>query len=95
MITPAGQEPRGTFIVYHGNEESAEPNPPLADVFVRAGISCCHCRVPGSTAGDKGERTMKAAVAASREVFTAARRRNGANRSTWWESLGAAWLRKW
>ncbi|MEX3934256.1 hypothetical protein AB4Y32_21075 [Paraburkholderia phymatum] len=35
-FTPAGREPRETFIVYHGNEESVETRLPLADVFVRA-----------------------------------------------------------
>ncbi|WP_086380985.1 alpha/beta hydrolase [Caballeronia sordidicola] len=71
VITPAGQEPRGTFIVYHGNEESAETKLPLADVFVRAGYRVVIAEYPGH-GRRQGERTMKAAVAASREVFTAA-----------------------
>src|SRR5215469_15286529 len=37
VVTPSAREPRGTFIVYHGNEESAETKLPLADIFVRAG----------------------------------------------------------
>jgi uncharacterized protein len=70
VVTPAGREPRGTFIVYHGNEESAETKLPLADVFVRAGYRAVIVEYPGH--GKRtGERTMKAALAASREALTA------------------------
>lgn len=71
VVTPAAGEPRGTFIVYHGNEESAETKLPLADVFVRAGYRVVIVEYPGH--GKRpGERTMKAALDASREVLSEA-----------------------
>jgi pimeloyl-ACP methyl ester carboxylesterase len=71
VVTPTGREPRGTFIVYHGNEESAETKLPLADVFVRAGYRVIIVEYPGH--GERrGERTMRAVVAASRDALSAA-----------------------
>jgi uncharacterized protein len=70
VVTPAGNRKRGTFIVYHGNEESAETKLPLADVFVRAGYRVVIAEYPGH--GNRaGARTMKAAVAASRQALAA------------------------
>jgi uncharacterized protein len=70
VVTPADREPRGTFIVYHGNEESAETKLPLADVFVRAGYRAVIAEYPGH-GNRSGPRTMKAAVAASRDTLAA------------------------
>jgi alpha-beta hydrolase superfamily lysophospholipase len=71
VITPVERDPRGTFVVYHGNEESAETKLPLADVFVRAGYRVVIVEYPGHGRRN-GDRTMKAAVAASREALSAA-----------------------
>jgi len=72
VVTPTEREPRGTFIVYHGNEESAETKLPLADVFVRDGYRVVIVEYPGH--GKRGgERTMKTVVAASRDALLAAR----------------------
>jgi alpha-beta hydrolase superfamily lysophospholipase len=71
VVTPTGRAPRGTFIVYHGNEESAETKLPLANIFVRAGYRVVIVEYPGH-GKRRGERTMKAVVAASREAFSAA-----------------------
>jgi uncharacterized protein len=70
VVTPAGREPRGTFIVYHGNEESAETKLPLANIFVRAGYRAVIAEYPGH-GRRTGPRTMQAAVAASREALAA------------------------
>lgn len=70
VATPTGHEPRGTFILFHGNEESAETKLPLAEVFVRAGYRVVIVEYPGH--GRRGgERTMKAATVASREALSA------------------------
>jgi uncharacterized protein len=70
VVTPAASEPRGTFIVYHGNGESAETKLPLADVFVHAGYRVVIVEYPGH--GNRpGARTMKATLAASREALSA------------------------
>jgi uncharacterized protein len=70
VVTPKGLDKRGTFLVYHGNEESAETKLPLADVFVRAGYRVVIVEYPGH--GHRaGARTMKAAVAASRQALAA------------------------
>jgi uncharacterized protein len=71
LVTPAGRAPRGTFIVYHGNEESAETKLPLADIFVSAGYRVVIVEYPGH-GRRHGERTMKAARAASREAISGA-----------------------
>ncbi|QGZ63364.1 alpha/beta hydrolase [Paraburkholderia acidisoli] len=78
---PAAGTPRGTVIVYHGNEESAETKLPLANVFVHAGYRVVIVEYPGH--GNRGgARTMRAALAASRDVFARTRAR--------WP--GAIWL---
>ncbi len=88
VVTPAGQTPRGTFLVYHGNEESAETKLPLADVFVRAGYRAVIIEYPGH--GNRpGARTMKAALAASREAFEATLTQWGGPIWLVGESLGA------
>lgn len=70
VVTPARRDPRGTFIVFHGNEESAETKLPLADVFVSAGYRAVIVEYPGH-GRRQGERTMKAALNASREALSA------------------------
>lgn len=88
VVTPAGHAPRGTFIVYHGNEESAETKLPLADLFVRAGYRAVIVEYPGH--GNRpGARTMKAALAASREAFEATLAQWGGPVYLVGESLGA------
>ncbi|MGF6771487.1 alpha-beta hydrolase superfamily lysophospholipase [Paraburkholderia sp. GAS199] len=68
IITPTTRQPRGTFIVFHGNEESAETKLPLADVFVQAGYRVLVVEYPGH--GNRpGERTMQAALDASRDAL--------------------------
>jgi len=37
VIAPAGREPIATFLVYHGNAESAENKQSLAELFARFG----------------------------------------------------------
>ncbi|WP_241766935.1 alpha/beta hydrolase [Burkholderia glumae] len=68
VVTPAGAAPRGTVIVYHGNEESAETKLPLADVFAHAGYRVVIAEYPGH-GRRAGARTMRAALAASREAL--------------------------
>jgi pimeloyl-ACP methyl ester carboxylesterase len=71
IVAPAEGSARGTFIVYHGNEESAETKLPLADVFVRNGYRVVIVEYPGH--GNRpGARTMKAALKASREALAGA-----------------------
>jgi pimeloyl-ACP methyl ester carboxylesterase len=71
VVTPKEKEPRGTFVLYHGNEESAETKLPLADIFVRAGYRVVIVEYPGH-GKRRGERTMKAALVASRDALSAA-----------------------
>lgn len=68
VVTPSDRQPRGTVIVYHGNEESAETKMPLAEIFVRVGYRVVIVEYPGH-GNRQGKRTMSAAVAASREAF--------------------------
>ncbi|GAB2919819.1 alpha/beta hydrolase [Paraburkholderia jirisanensis] len=70
VVSPAGRPPRGTFIVYHGNAESAEMKLPLADVFVRAGYRVAIVEYPGYGRRN-GTRTMKTTLDASREALSA------------------------
>ncbi|WP_321950698.1 alpha/beta hydrolase [Paraburkholderia bannensis] len=88
VVTPTRETPRGTFIVYHGNEESAETKLPLADIFLRAGYRAVIVEYPGH--GNRpGPRSMKAALAASREAFDATLARWGGPVYLVGESLGA------
>ncbi|WP_321816383.1 MULTISPECIES: alpha/beta hydrolase [unclassified Paraburkholderia] len=88
VVTPADRAPRGTFIVYHGNEESAETKLPLADIFVRAGYRAVIVEYPGH--GNRpGARTMEAALAASREAFATSIAQWGGPVYLVGESLGA------
>ncbi|GAB7537760.1 alpha/beta hydrolase [Burkholderia sp. 3C] len=68
IVTPDGAAPRGTVIVYHGNEESSETKLPLANVFVQAGYRVAIVEYPGH-GSRPGERTMRAALAASRDAL--------------------------
>jgi uncharacterized protein len=70
VVTPEAREPRGTFVVYHGNEESAETKLPLADVFTQAGYRVVIVEYPGH-GRRAGERKIEAAVASSREALSA------------------------
>jgi uncharacterized protein len=70
IVTPEGRAPRGTFVVYHGNEESAETKLPLADVFAHAGYRVAIVEYPGH-GRRAGARTIEAAVASSREALSA------------------------
>ena len=88
VVTPAGKRARGTFIVYHGNEESAQSKLPLADVFVRNGYRVVIVEYPGH-GNRSGARTMKAAVAASREALAGTLAQWGGPVFLIGESLGA------
>ncbi|KQR81729.1 alpha/beta hydrolase [Burkholderia sp. Leaf177] len=88
VVTPVARDSRGTFVVYHGNEESADTKLPLADIFVRAGYRVVIVEYPGHGRRN-GERTMKAAVQASREAFAAARSQWNGPLYLAGESLGA------
>ncbi|WP_253185486.1 alpha/beta hydrolase [Burkholderia plantarii] len=68
VVTPDGPAPRGTVIVYHGNEESSETKLPLADVFVHAGYRVVIAEYPGH-GRRAGPRTLHAALAASRDAL--------------------------
>ncbi|MBP0592216.1 alpha/beta hydrolase [Paraburkholderia sp. LEh10] len=88
VVTPAARMPRGTFIVFHGNAETAENKLPVAEVFMRAGYRVVMAEYPGQ--GNRpGERTMKAALSASREALDAACAQWGAPVWLVGESLGA------
>lgn len=68
VVAPETGTPRGTVMVYHGNEESAETKLALANVFVHAGYRVVIVEYPGH-GNRSGSRTMRAALAASREAF--------------------------
>ncbi|MGF6937044.1 pimeloyl-ACP methyl ester carboxylesterase [Paraburkholderia sp. UCT70] len=88
VVTPDGREPLGTFILYHGNAESAENKLPLADVFVRSGYRAVLVEYPGH--GKRpGTRTMKAAMTASRSALAESRAQWGGPIFLVGESLGA------
>jgi uncharacterized protein len=69
VVTPIGHRPSRTVIVYHGNAESAENKITLAAVFVRYGYRVVLVEYPGY-GGRRGARTMKAALAASRNALS-------------------------
>jgi len=69
VVTPLDGKPRGTVIVFHGNEESAENKLPLANVFTRTGYRVVIVEYPGHGRRN-GPRKMQAALAASREALT-------------------------
>ncbi|CAG9207210.1 Alpha/beta hydrolase BEM46 [Paraburkholderia sabiae] len=71
LVTPAAA-PRGTFLVFHGNAETAENKLPVAGIFVRDGYRVVVVEYPGQ-GNREGKRTMLAALAASREALVAAR----------------------
>ncbi|SAK78211.1 Alpha/beta hydrolase family protein [Caballeronia catudaia] len=88
IVAPVERRARGTFIVYHGNAESAETKLPLADVFVRNGYRVVVVEYPGH--GNRaGARTMKAALTASREALAGALAQWGGPVFLVGESLGA------
>lgn len=88
LATPVAREPRGTVIVYHGNEESAETKLPVAETFLQAGYRAVIVEYPGHGKRE-GDRTMKAALNASREAFNAARSQWTGPLYLCGESLGA------
>src|SRR5258708_22821583 len=88
VITPDGRAPPGTFLLYHGNAESAENKQSLAEVFVRLGYRVVLVEYPGH--GKRpGARTMKAALAASRGALSDARAQWAGPLFLVGESLGA------
>jgi len=88
VIAPAGREPIGTFLVYHGNGESTENKQSLAEVFVRFGYRVALVEYPGY-GRRQGARTMKAALAASRSALSDARAQWAGTIFLVGESLGA------
>jgi alpha-beta hydrolase superfamily lysophospholipase len=71
-VAPTLHPVHGTFVLYHGNEESAEDKLPIADVLVRHGYRVVLVEYPGH-GRLAGARTMKAALQASRRALVAAR----------------------
>ncbi|WP_347556891.1 alpha/beta fold hydrolase [Robbsia sp. KACC 23696] len=69
VVTPLNTTPRGTVIVFHGNEESAENKLPLADTFTHTGYRVVIVEYPGH-GRRTGARKMQAALATSREALT-------------------------
>jgi hypothetical protein len=88
VVTPSAATPRGTFLVFHGNEETAENKLPLAEVFVRDGYRVVLAEYPGQ-GSRQGKRTMLAALAASRDALVAARAQWSGPVYLVGESLGA------
>ncbi|MEM5338360.1 alpha/beta hydrolase [Paraburkholderia azotifigens] len=87
LVTPAAT-PRGTFMVFHGNAETAENKLPLAEIFVHDGYRVVVVEYPGQ-GNRQGKRTMLAALAASREALGAARAQWTGQLYLVGESLGA------
>jgi pimeloyl-ACP methyl ester carboxylesterase len=88
VIAPAGREPIATFLVYHGNAESAENKQSLAEVFARFGYRVVLVEYPGY-GKRQGARTMKAALAASRSALSDAKAQWAGTIFLVGESLGA------
>ncbi|WP_186303563.1 alpha/beta hydrolase [Robbsia andropogonis] len=88
VVTPIGRPLRGTVIVYHGNEESAENKLPLADVFSHIGYRVIIAEYPGH-GRRQGPRLMSAALTASRETLATALAKWGGPVYLVGESLGA------
>jgi pimeloyl-ACP methyl ester carboxylesterase len=88
IVTPVGQPPRGTVVIYHGNAESADNKLPLASIFVHAGYRASLVEYPGYGRRD-GARTMKTALAASRSALANARAEWAGPLFLVGESLGA------
>jgi pimeloyl-ACP methyl ester carboxylesterase len=88
VIAPAGREPIATFLVYHGNAESAENKRALAEVFARFGYRVVLVEYPGY-GKRQGARTMKAALAASRSALSNAKAQWAGTIFLVGESLGA------
>ncbi|WP_341317650.1 alpha/beta hydrolase [Paraburkholderia sp. IMGN_8] len=88
VIAPAGRQPIGTFLVYHGNAESAENKQSLAEVLVRFGYRVVLVEYPGY-GRRQGRRTMKAALAASRSALSDAKAQWAESIFLVGESLGA------
>jgi pimeloyl-ACP methyl ester carboxylesterase len=93
LIAPAGREPIGTLLVYHGNAESAENKQSLAEVFVRFGYRVVLVEYPGY-GKRQGARTMKAALAASRSALSDAKAQWAGTIFLLGESLGAGMAAK-
>ncbi|WP_353556987.1 alpha/beta fold hydrolase [Paraburkholderia terrae] len=88
VATPAAAAPRGTFVLFHGNAETAENKLPVAEVFVRDGFRVVMVEYPGQ-GNRQGKRTMLAALAASRDALVAARAQWSGPVYLVGESLGA------
>lgn len=88
VITPDGREPPGTFLLYHGNAEAAENKQSLAEVFVRLGYRVVLVEYPGH-GKRQGVRTMKTALAASRDALSDAKAQWAGPIFLVGESLGA------
>jgi alpha-beta hydrolase superfamily lysophospholipase len=72
VVTPQDRPVRGTVMVFHGNQESAETKLPLANVFTQIGYRVVILEYPGH-GRRPGPRKMQAALAASREAFAQTR----------------------
>lgn len=88
VVTPLERQPRGTFMLYHGNAESAEDKLQLASVFVRFGYRVVLVEYPGH-GRRQGARTMKAALIASRDALSQAKAQWAGPLFLAGESLGA------
>jgi hypothetical protein len=88
VIAPAGRQPIGTFLMYHGNAESAANKKSLAEVFVRLGYRVVLVEYPGHGRRE-GRRTMKAVLAASRSALSDAKAQWAESIFLVGESLGA------
>ncbi|HWT34963.1 MAG TPA: alpha/beta hydrolase, partial [Paraburkholderia sp.] len=88
LVTPAAATPRGTFMVFHGNAETAENKLPLAEIFVHDGYRVVVVEYPGQ-GNRQGKRTMLAALDASRAALGAARAQWTGHLYLVGESLGA------
>jgi uncharacterized protein len=93
VIAPTGREPIATFLVYHGNAESAENKQALAEVFVRFGYRVVLVEYPGY-GKRQGALTMKAALAASRSALSDAKAQWAGTIFLLGESLGAGMAAK-
>jgi uncharacterized protein len=93
VIAPAGREPIATFLVYHGNAESAENKQSLAEVFARFGYRVVLVEYPGY-GKRQGALTMNAALAASRSALSDAKAQWAGTIFLLGESLGAGMAAK-
>jgi uncharacterized protein len=69
VVSPVDRRVAGTFVILHGNGETAEDKLPLATVFVHAGYRAVLAEYPGY-GRRAGKRTMLAALTASRDALS-------------------------